>query len=292
MDSAASSSEGPHHQDPDWERLLFESRLGSVLVLPASSSPETDRAVDVSMRGAKGAKALIHPEFRIFIGYDAKEDVAFQVCKQSILKHASVPVHIVPIKQKDLRDGGLYTRLRDPTESTEFSFTRFLTPYLAGYMGWAMFVDCDFLYTADIKQLTELIDDKYAVMCVKHDYAPTSPTKMDGQIQTTYPRKNWSSMVLYNCGHPKNRILTPELVSQESGAFLHRFQWLDDEDIGNVPETWNWLVGHNKRPEDGKPPKAIHYTCGGPWFKEYAQCEYAELWVAAEKVSLQRELPE
>lgn len=177
MESGTSSPEA-HRQDPDWERLLFESRLGSVLVMPAqaSCSSETDRAVDVSVRGAKGAQALIHPEFRIFIGYDAKEDVAFQVCKESILKHASVPVHIVPIKQKDLRDGGLYTRLRDPTESTEFSFTRFLTPYLAGYMGWAMFVDCDFLYTGDIKQLVELIDDKYAVMCVKVRNQRIEPT--------------------------------------------------------------------------------------------------------------------
>lgn len=151
----------------EWVNNMYDSRLGCILALPASDKAHTDLATDVSVRGANGAKGLIHPEFRIYIGYDAKEDVAYEVCRQSILKHASVPVHIVPIRQKDLREGGLYSRQREPTESTEFSFTRFLTPYLAGYMGWAMFVDCDFLYTADIKELVEQINDKYAVMCVK-----------------------------------------------------------------------------------------------------------------------------
>ncbi|KAI3996523.1 hypothetical protein MKX01_029258 [Papaver californicum] len=222
--------------------------------------------------------------FKIFVGYDSREDLAYKVCKHSILKRASIPVEVIPIKQSELRSNGLYWRKKDPTESTEFSFSRFLTPYLANYQGWAMFVDCDFLYTADIKELTELIDDRYALMCVQHDYTPKESSKMDGVAQTVYPRKNWSSMVLYNCGHPKNKILTSELVNTQTGAFLHRFMWLEDSEIGSLPFTWNFLVGHNKVDEDendpSTQPKAIHYTSGGPWFEMWKNCEFADIWLS------------
>ncbi|CAA7406490.1 unnamed protein product [Spirodela intermedia] len=231
--------------------------------------------------GCNGAKAPGAP-FKIFVGYDPREAVAYDVCRRSILKRASIPVEVIPIKQPELRDAGLFWRERGPTESTEFSFTRFLTPYLAGYQGWAVFVDCDFLYLADVAELAALADDRYAVMCVHHEYAPKETVKMDGVVQTTYPRKNWSSMVLYNCGHPKNvATLTPETVSTQTGAFLHRFQWLDDAEIGEVPFVWNFLVGHNKMVE-GDPatyPRAIHYTTGGPWFEAYKDCDFAELWL-------------
>ncbi|KAF3795098.1 CDI protein [Nymphaea thermarum] len=227
------------------------------------------------------AKSLGSEKFRIFIGYDPREDQAYNVCKHSILKHASIPVEIRPIVQSELRKKNLYWRERGATESTEFSFSRFLTPFLAGFEGWAMFVDCDFLYTTDIKELVDLIDDKYAVMCVHHDYAPKETTKMDGAIQTLYPRKNWSSMVLYNCGHPKNQVLTPEAVNTQTGAFLHRFMWLDDNEIGSIPFVWNFLVGHNHVDENDPKtfPKAIHYTLGGPWFEAWKDCEFGDLWL-------------
>ncbi|PKA60047.1 hypothetical protein AXF42_Ash009731 [Apostasia shenzhenica] len=226
------------------------------------------------------ADHLLLAPLKIFIGYDPREDAAFEVCRHSLLKRSSIPLEISAIKQANLRSAGLYWRDRGPTESTEFSFTRFLTPYLAGFQGWAMFVDCDFLYTDDIADLVALLDDRYAVMCVQHEYAPKEATKMDGAVQTVYPRKNWSSMVLYNCAHPKNKILTPELVSSQTGAFLHRFAWLEDDEIGSVPFVWNFLVGHN-RVEENDPntfPKAIHYTSGGPWFERYKDCEFADLW--------------
>lgn len=234
----------------------------------------------VSVNGETATKAN-NKAFRIFVGYDPREDLAYGVCRHSILKRSTIPVEITPIIQSDLRKRGLYWRERSQTESTEFSFSRFLTPYLAGYDGWAMFVDCDFLYLADIKELTDLIDDKYAIMCVHHDYAPKETTKMDGAVQTVYPRKNWSSMVLYNCGHPKNKVLTPEVVNAQTGAFLHRFQWLEDEDIGSVPFVWNFLEGHNKVVENDPTtlPKAIHYTRGGPWFEAWKNCEFADLWL-------------
>lgn len=219
--------------------------------------------------------------FKIFIGYDPREDLAYRVCRHSILRRCTVPVDIRPVDQSHLRAAGHYTRERGPTESTEFSFTRFLTPFLAGYRGWAMFVDCDFLYRADLKHLLALADDRFAVMCVQHDYAPRETTKMDGKVQTVYPRKNWSSMVLYNCSHPKNKLLTPDLVNRESGAFLHRFQWLEDDEIGSIPFVWNFLVGHNQVDENDPStiPKAIHYTSGGPWFEAYKKCDFADLWV-------------
>ncbi|XP_074577259.1 protein CDI-like [Curcuma longa] len=220
--------------------------------------------------------------FRIFIGYDPREDAAYQVCRRSLLRRSSIPLEIIPIRQSDLRAASLYWRDRGPTESTEFSFTRFLTPYLADFVGWGLFVDCDFLFLADAADLFALRDDRFAVMCVHHEYAPVESTKMDGAIQTVYPRKNWSSLVLYNCGHPKNiAALTPEAVSTQTGAFLHRFMWLDDAEIGEIPFVWNFLVGHNKvDPADPEhtSPKAIHYTCGGPWFERYKDCEFADLW--------------
>ncbi|KAJ9678394.1 hypothetical protein PVL29_020543 [Vitis rotundifolia] len=219
--------------------------------------------------------------FKIFVGYDPREDLAYEVCCHSLLKRSSIPIEITPIKQSDLRKSGLYWRERGQTESTEFSFSRFLTPYLANYEGWAMFVDCDFLYLGDIKELRDLVDDNYAIMCVQHDYTPKEKTKMDGVVQTVYPRKNWSSMVLYNCGHPKNRVLTPDVVNSQTGAFLHRFQWLEDREIGSIPFVWNFLVGHNKAEENDPStfPKAIHYTLGGPWFEAWKDCEFGDLWL-------------
>ncbi|KAH9293911.1 hypothetical protein KI387_040885 [Taxus chinensis] len=257
------------------------------------SKPATDQNLPVSAIAGgpvvtKSGKTL--NKLKIFVGYDPREDLAYEVCRYSILKHATIPVEIIPIKQSDLRKAGLYWRSRGQTESTEFSFSRFLTPFLAGYEGWAVFVDCDFLYTTDVRELAELIDDRYAVMCVKHDYTPKSATKMDGAVQTVYPRKNWSSMVLYNCSHPKNRDLTPSVVNSQSGAFLHRFMWLDDDEIGSVPYVWNFLVGHNEIDEENGFPKAIHYTSGGPWFEAWKDCEFADLWVKErdEYVSTQR----
>ncbi|XP_076887993.1 protein CDI-like [Bidens hawaiensis] len=227
------------------------------------------------------ANANTNKPFRIFVGYDTREHVAYEVCRYSIMKRSSIPVEVIPIKQSELRKNNCFWRERNKLESTEFSFTRFLTPFLAGYEGWAVFVDCDVLYLGDVKELSELVDEKYAVMCVQHDYAPKESTKMDGVAQTSYPRKNWSSMVLYNCGHPKNKVLTPEVVNKESGAYLHRFQWLEDHEIGSVPFVWNFLVGHN-HVVDGDPstyPKAIHYTSGGPWFEAWKDCEFGDLWL-------------
>ncbi|KAL0923419.1 hypothetical protein M5K25_007475 [Dendrobium thyrsiflorum] len=216
------------------------------------------------------------PPFMIFIGYDPREDAAYNVCRHSLLKHSSIPLHISPIKQSDLRSSNLYSRDRDTTESTEFSFTRFLTPYLAGFQDGPC-LSTAISYTPPMWPISSVSSTIASPSCVY----TMKTTKMDGAVQTVYPRKNWSSMVLYNCGHPKNRILTPELVSSETGAFLHRFRWLDDEEIGSVPFVWNFLVGHNRVVENDPTtfPQAIHYTLGGPWFERYKDCEFADLWL-------------
>ena len=214
---------------------------------------------------------------RVFIGWDSRENDAYEVCVHTLLKHSSMPLDIVPLKQKQLRIRCLYTR-EETAVSTEFAFTRFLTPHLSDYSGWSLFIDCDFLFTKDVAELYNMRDDQYALMCVKHDYVPKDSVKMDGQKQVAYPRKNWSSCILWNCGHESNQILTPQIVNSEyvSGAFLHRFQWLDDREIGELPLEWNWLEGEYDKPEN--PPAVIHYTNGGPWFEECQDVDYADLW--------------
>ena len=219
--------------------------------------------------------------FPVYVGWDSREDIAYQVCRHSILKRASIPVTVTAIRQYELREQGLYTRELDPLASTEFTYTRFFIPHFQDYKGWALFCDCDFLWLADIKGLVNLIDDRYAIMCVHHDHRPSEEWKMDKRAQTQYPRKNWSSLVLYNCGHTANATLTVDIANTKSGSFLHRFQWLDDKLIGAVPETWNWLEGWCKKPEAGH-PNVVHMTRGGPWFDEWRDIDYADLWRAEE----------
>jgi lipopolysaccharide biosynthesis glycosyltransferase len=213
---------------------------------------------------------------KIFVGYDTREDIAYQVCKHSIIsKQPNADVR--PLKQQELRDAGWYTRPIDKLASTEFTFTRFLIPELTNFKGWALFMDSDMILTTDIKKLFDQADDRYAVMCVQHDYKVEEGFKMDGQKQTIYPRKNWSSVVLWNCGHPSNKVVTTDLVNDEqtTGKYLHRFSWLKDEEIGELDHTWNYLVGVYNNIET---PNLIHYTEGGPWFENYRNCEFHQLW--------------
>ena len=212
---------------------------------------------------------------RIFIGYDDNETVAYHVLSHSILRNSSIPVTITPIVKRHM--AGFYGREHSNIESTDFSFTRFLTPYLCGYEGWAAFMDCDMLMVGDVAELWSLRDDRYSVMCVKHDYRPVEDTKFLGQVQTKYEKKNWSSVMLFN--NAKCTTLTPQVVESESGLYLHQFKWLSsDSEIGELPNAWNYLVGEPvPRPTE---PKLVHYTLGGPYFEKYAGCEYAEHWRA------------
>jgi hypothetical protein len=216
---------------------------------------------------------------RIFVGWDRREPVAYDVCRFSLERRTSQPVVVAPIKLEELRKAGLYWRDQDPLASTEFTYTRFLTPTLAGFSGLALFCDCDFLWLGDVAELFASVDPAKAVHCVKHDYRPTEATKMDGKIQTLYPRKNWSSLMLFNCDHPSVRALTADVVNRETGAYLHQMKWVADEDIGELPTAWNWLEGWNSPATHGD-PKAVHFTRGGPWFEQWREVDYADRWLA------------
>ena len=211
--------------------------------------------------------------FPVYIGYDPNETVAYHVLAHSILARASIPVSVAPLMRSQI--GRLYTRPRGPTESTEFSLTRFLVPALSGYQGWSMFIDCDMLCLADVAELAALTErhaDKAVLVC-QHDYVPKTERKFLDQVQTKYPRKNWSSVMLFN--NARCRALSPDYVNTASGLDLHRFHWLKDEEIGAIPLEWNWLVGEY---EHTPAAKIVHYTLGGPYFDEYRDCDYADEW--------------
>jgi hypothetical protein len=218
----------------------------------------------------------------VYIGYDPNESVAFYTLAHSILRRASVPVSIAPLMRSQLK--GVYTRERGPTESTEFSLTRFLVPYLSGYSGWSVFMDCDMLCLADIAELAAQIDrqPEKAVLVCKHDYVPRTERKFLDQVQTKYPRKNWSSLMLFN--NARCRALTPAYVNSAPGLDLHRFNWTDDASIGDVPLEWNWLVGEY---DHSRAAMLVHYTLGGPYFDDYRDCDYASEWFA-ERGSMER----
>ena len=213
----------------------------------------------------------------IYVGYDSREKISSDVCKYSLIKNSTLKLNIEFLKKFELEKKKILYRENDKLSSTEFTFSRFLVPYLNNYKGWALFCDCDFLWTGDIKRLLDKKDEKYAVMCVQHDYNPKSEIKMDGRQQLMYPRKNWSSMVLWNCSHPANKKIDINMVNNETGKFLHRFGWLEDKLIGNLDYKWNWLVGWYEETSNNK-PEAIHFTEGGPWFENYKNCEYSKIW--------------
>lgn len=220
----------------------------------------------------------VREKLKIYVGYDSREDIAWQVCRFSLLRHASGELEIHALKQSELRARGLYTRGPDRA-STEFSLTRFLTPHLAAHDGWTLFVDCDFLFTTDVLRVLDHADRGNAIHVVKHDYTPARAVKMDGRAQSAYTRKNWSSFMLFNNAHRRVKALTPAVVNSESPSFLHRLSWLgDDRLIGELPRGWNFLEGEYPKPE--RAPQAIHFTNGGPWFPNKQDVDYAELWYA------------
>jgi lipopolysaccharide biosynthesis glycosyltransferase len=208
----------------------------------------------------------------IFIGYDHREAVAYHVCSNSIIRLSSHPVSLTPLALNLLKD----YKERHTDGSNHFIYSRFLVPHLMNYNGWAVFMDGDMILRDDINKLWELRNDKHAVMVVKHDYKTKMTTKYLGSKNENYPCKNWSSVILWNCSHPKNRILTPEFIQQSTGAQLHRFTWLpDDSDVGSLPIEWNWLpdeLGANQE------AKLLHYTLGTPSFHDFSTTPMGDEW--------------
>ena len=207
----------------------------------------------------------------LFVGFDPREAVAYHVFCSSIIQNTSVPVQITPLVLSQLQE---FNEMHDD-RSNDFVYSRFLTPYLTDFKGWAIFADGDMVCQGDLKELIDMADPSKAVMVVKHDYQTKATQKYLGNINENYPRKNWSSVILWNCDHPKHKILTPDFVSKQTGKFLHRFSWLDDQDIGELPLEWNWLASEYKVNREAK---LIHYTLGTPCFKDYKNSDMADIW--------------
>lgn len=210
----------------------------------------------------------------VFIGYDPVETVSFHTMVQSLIEYSSKPLNIHPVNIRNYKD--IYFRKKDPKQSNEFSFSRFLVPYLMNYRGFGIFFDCDMMLRDDVTKIFDNIDENKAVSVVKHSYLPRDDIKYLDNVQYSYPRKNWSSVVVWNCGHPKNKELDLNFINTKSGLELHRFSWLDDYDIGELDVTWNWLVGEYDNPPENV--KNVHWTIGGPYFKEFRDVDFSEEW--------------
>lgn len=249
----------------------------------------------------------------VYIGWDPREEAAYEVARDSIHRHATMPVRITPLKLAQLEQVGIVRRPRSKMEkgralfirdgrverrvvsfaqrgtiwdevsqapmSTEFACSRFAVPLLA-QTGWAIFTDCDVVARGDVRELLEHADPQYAVQVVKHGPLEDTGAKMDGQPQIPYARKNWSSVVLWNCDHLSNRFLTLDVLNRTPGRDLHRFCWLDDHEIGALPLQWNWLVGVESCPIEWK---LAHFTLGGPWLPGWSVREHDHIWLSAKK---------
>jgi lipopolysaccharide biosynthesis glycosyltransferase len=211
---------------------------------------------------------------RIFVGYDDREAVAYHTFVQSLIDASSEPLVITPLALGNLRG---YTE-RHNDGSNQFIYSRFLVPHLANYSGWALFADGDMICRGDVAELWALRDERFAVQVVKHDYSTKQTQKYLGNVNENYPRKNWSSVILWNCAHPAHRVLTPEKVMASRGAYLHRFEWLRDDEVGDLPAEWNWLAIEY---DDNPAAKLVHYTLGTPCFRDYADTSMSEHWHAA-----------
>jgi lipopolysaccharide biosynthesis glycosyltransferase len=207
----------------------------------------------------------------IFIGYDPREAVAYHVCANSIIRHASKPVAIIPLALNLFED----YKETHTDGSNQFIYSRFLVPHLMDYTGHAIFIDGDMIVRSDITELWGWRQDHYDVQVVKHNYETCMKEKYLGSKNENYPRKNWSSVIIWNCESPANQCLTPEFVQRSTGAELHRFTWIRDEHIGDLPAEWNWL------PDEYGPncnADLLHYTLGAPCFHDFATTPMADEW--------------
>jgi len=208
---------------------------------------------------------------KLYVGFDPKEAIAYHVFIQSVINNSSAPIQITPLALSLLDE----FKETHNDRSNDFIYSRFLTPYLNNFEGWAIFADGDMICNADIKELIDLADPDKAILVVKHNYKTKFKKKYLGNINEDYPRKNWSSVILWNCSHPKHKILTPSFVAQQTGKFLHRFSWLEDNEIGELPIEWNWLaIEYEANPN----AKLIHYTLGTPCFKDFKDSDMSDLW--------------
>jgi lipopolysaccharide biosynthesis glycosyltransferase len=207
----------------------------------------------------------------IVVGYDKRESIAYHVFCQSVMEMASCPVQFLPLVNSSL----YFYNERHIDGSNDFIYSRFLTPYLCNFEGVALFADGDMVMNADICELLDLFDKTKAVQVVKHDYKTKSKIKYLGNKNENYPRKNWSSFILWNCAHEENKILKPDFIGSKDGAYLHRFSWLNDDLIGELDKEWNWLATEY---EENNSAKLIHYTLGTPCFEDYSNSDMSQYW--------------
>jgi lipopolysaccharide biosynthesis glycosyltransferase len=210
-------------------------------------------------------------KINLIVGFDQREAVAYHVFCQTIIDRATMPVQFLPLAENTLNK---YKEVHTDG-SNKFIYSRFLTPYLMNFSGWAIFADGDMVCQADISELWALRDENKAVQVVKHDYKTRAAKKYLGNKNEDYPKKNWSSLILWNCGHPENTILTPEFIQNQPGSYLHRFSWLGDNLIGGLDLEWNWLAIEYP---DNPNAKLIHYTLGTPCFKDYSNESMSDVW--------------
>lgn len=226
-------------------------------------------------------------KLKCYIGYDASEAEAYRVAAKTLLETSGLEAEALDsaalrergllYRPVDTRGGKRYDLISNAPASTDFAISRFLVPLLC-QGGWALFTDCDVVYMRDVNKLLDLADEHYAVQVVKHNYTPSSATKMQNQRQLTYSRKNWSSVMLVNSSHPANRRLTLHDVNTRAGLWLHQFGWLHDDEIGDLPTRWNCLV--NEQPLQAN-PGILHFTLGGPWLKDWTGADHDDLWLKA-----------
>jgi lipopolysaccharide biosynthesis glycosyltransferase len=207
----------------------------------------------------------------LIVGFDQREALAYHTFCQSVLEKTSRPIQFIPLTENAMP----FYKESHQDGSNKFIYSRFLTPYLCNYQGVAIFADGDMICCADISELYELFDPEKAVQVVQHDYLTKYPKKYFGNKNENYPRKNWSSVILWNCAHPAHACLTPEFIRQKPGSYLHRFSWLDDALIGDLPREWNWLAAEY---EDNPEAKLIHYTLGTPCIKGFENSQMSEAW--------------
>ncbi len=208
---------------------------------------------------------------KIFIGFDKREATVFHTCVQSIVENTKAPVSIIPLHLDMFSD----YKETHKDGSNAFIYSRFLVPYLSNFKGKALFLDGDMIVNEDLQNLFNLFDEKFAVQVVKHDYKTKYPIKYLGAKNDDYPKKNWSSVILFNCAHKKNKILTPELIERSAGSYLHRFSWLNEKLVGALPSSWNHLVLEFK---EDKQASILHYTIGSPCFSDYRKGPEAKIW--------------
>lgn len=233
---------------------------------------------------------------KIFIGWDAAQMRAWRVAEFSAERTSAKRLDIERLALVPLISCGLYTRptiyptverpgyfdeISQAPMSTGHAIARFLVPYLCSYQGWALFTDGDVLFRRDVADLFALADPRFAVQVVQHVHAPIETLKMEGQAQTNYHRKNWSSVMLFNCAHPANQGLTAALVNSVPGRDLHRFCWLDDAEIGALPAEWNVLIGEETHPD----PAIAHFTLGDPSMPGYEHQAFADEWYAVARAA-------